>query len=51
MRLGSNFKLKLFFWEFLNEIGLADVNDEDEQEKIKQAQKILQKSIWIMLYR
>ena len=40
MRLGSNFKLKLFFWEFLNEIGLADVNDEDEQEKIKQAQKI-----------
>ena len=36
MRLGSCFKLKLFFWEFINELGIEDINKEkDDVAKMK----------------
>ena len=47
MRLGSFFKLKLFFWEFLNELGvlgddkiLASEEKEEIKEKLKENKKI-----------
>ena len=36
MRLGSCFKLKFFFWEFINELGIEDINKEkDDVIKMK----------------
>ena len=40
MRIGSNFKLKYFFWEFINEFGIADVESEKEKEDIRKCKKI-----------
>lgn len=40
MRIGSNFKLKYFFWEFINEFGIADVESEKEKEDVRKCKKI-----------
>ena len=35
-----NFKWKYFFWEFINEFGIADVESEKEKEDVRKCKKI-----------